>query len=195
MLPVDADGTQVEDAGCTHHHVQRHKYIAVQTAKEPRATDHLQMKQFYMHSQTLSNIFDWILNRQILYLSTSLQSSKMSTVLYIWTALISHNPRCIRGNAQANIQTLLIFHSPLWNAVVMDGWVVSNKALVEMLQLCITDSAFTNYCIILFSIANSAISVTCSNELRDLELTALLLWSITEASCLLQVYTIALLNF
>lgn len=47
MLPVDADGTQVEDAGCTHHHIQRHKNIAIQTAKEPRATNHLQMKQFY----------------------------------------------------------------------------------------------------------------------------------------------------
>lgn len=94
MLPVDADGTQVEDAGCTHHHVQRHKYITVQTAKEPRATNHLQMKQFYMHSQTLSNILEWILTRQILSLSTSLQSSKMSAILYIWIALISHMRQC-----------------------------------------------------------------------------------------------------
>lgn len=70
-LPVDADGTQIEDAGCTHHHVQRHKNIAVQTAKEPRATNHLQMKQLYMHVQTLGDIIallEWTLNRQILYL-------------------------------------------------------------------------------------------------------------------------------
>lgn len=49
---------------------------------------------------------------------------------------------------------------------------------------------------ILFSIAKGAISVTRSNELRDLELTALLLRRITEARCLFQVYsTISLLNF
>lgn len=51
MLPVDADGTQVEDAGCTHHHIQRHKNIAIQTAKEPGATNHLQMSSFIRNSQ------------------------------------------------------------------------------------------------------------------------------------------------
>lgn len=55
-LPVDADGTQVENAGCAHHHVQCHKYIAVQTAKEPGASNHLQMTQFYMHAQSLADI-------------------------------------------------------------------------------------------------------------------------------------------
>lgn len=55
-LPVDADGTQVENAGCTHHHVQCHKYIAVQTAKEPGASNHLQMKQLYILAQSLADI-------------------------------------------------------------------------------------------------------------------------------------------
>lgn len=39
--PVDADGTQVEDAGGTHHHIQRDEDVTVEPAEKPGAADHL----------------------------------------------------------------------------------------------------------------------------------------------------------
>lgn len=136
MLPVDADGTQVKNAGCTHHHVQHHKYIAVQTAKVPRATNYLQKwsKSFHGLDPGLTNTAFF----QII------QNSKMNTLLSIWTNLIlSDNLRQIRSKKNKQIlQTVLIFYIPKWNTVVMDGWVISNKPLEEMLQLWITKLCF-----------------------------------------------------
>lgn len=39
--PVDADGTQVEDAGGAHHHIQRDEDVTVEAAEEPGAAGHL----------------------------------------------------------------------------------------------------------------------------------------------------------
>lgn len=39
--PVDADGTQVKDAGRAHHHIQRDKDVTVDAAEEPSPADHL----------------------------------------------------------------------------------------------------------------------------------------------------------
>lgn len=39
--PVDADSTQVEDAGGAHHHIQRDEDVTVQPAEKPGAANHL----------------------------------------------------------------------------------------------------------------------------------------------------------
>lgn len=33
--PINADGTEIEDAGCTHHHIQGDKDVTVDFAKAP----------------------------------------------------------------------------------------------------------------------------------------------------------------
>ncbi len=33
--PINADGTQIEDAGCTHHYIQSDKDVTVDLAKAP----------------------------------------------------------------------------------------------------------------------------------------------------------------
>lgn len=33
--PINADGTEIEDAGCTHHHIQSDKDVTVDLAKAP----------------------------------------------------------------------------------------------------------------------------------------------------------------
>ena len=33
--PIDADGTKIEDAGCTHHHIKSDKDVTVDLAKAP----------------------------------------------------------------------------------------------------------------------------------------------------------------
>lgn len=40
-LPVDADGTEVQDAGGTHHDIQRDENIAANAAEVPDSTCHL----------------------------------------------------------------------------------------------------------------------------------------------------------
>lgn len=40
-LPVDADGTQVENACSAHHHIQGYKDITVQATEEPISANHL----------------------------------------------------------------------------------------------------------------------------------------------------------
>lgn len=40
-LPVDTDGAEVQDAGCTHHDVQGDKYITANAAEVPDSTCHL----------------------------------------------------------------------------------------------------------------------------------------------------------
>lgn len=40
-LPVDADGTEVQDAGCTHHDIQGDENIAADAAEIPDAACHL----------------------------------------------------------------------------------------------------------------------------------------------------------
>lgn len=47
-LPVNADGTEVEDACSAHHHIQRDKDVAVHSTEEPCATHHL----FNTHTRT-----------------------------------------------------------------------------------------------------------------------------------------------
>lgn len=39
--PVNADRTQVEDAGSAHHHIKRDKDVTVEPAEKPGAADHL----------------------------------------------------------------------------------------------------------------------------------------------------------
>lgn len=41
--PIDADGTEIEDAGCTHHHIQSDKDVTVDLAKAP-LSHHLEVK-------------------------------------------------------------------------------------------------------------------------------------------------------
>lgn len=33
--PINADGTEIEDAGCTHHHIQSDKDVTVDLAEAP----------------------------------------------------------------------------------------------------------------------------------------------------------------
>lgn len=43
-LPVYADGTEVQDAGCTHHDIQGDKNITANAAEVPDSTCHLAIR-------------------------------------------------------------------------------------------------------------------------------------------------------
>lgn len=65
--PINADGTEIEDAGCTHHHIQSDKDVTVDLAEAPLShyleeknnkeaaayTDSQQNKATLQHKETL----------------------------------------------------------------------------------------------------------------------------------------------
>lgn len=43
-LPVDADGAEVQDAGCTHHDIQGNENITANSAESPDSTCYLSIR-------------------------------------------------------------------------------------------------------------------------------------------------------